>query len=166
MDPVILHDKEDKNLKLLKDNLTKLLKIKESDKGININIETKKGVRTLGVIEGKMYTPKVNLTTTEIRMLSIGNVKEGNVFLNDEVLPSVITDLHTHFTGVLKARDIYVLGGGLFASDLLVNLENENVKAEYDPRLSGASKEYEERRNKSIDIRNMENEMVTTSKKK
>lgn len=60
--------------------------------------------------------------------------------------------------------DIYVLGGELFASDLLIKLENENVEVIYDPRISGASKEYEERRNNKSNVN--EDELVRSGRKK
>jgi len=40
-------------------------------------------------------------------MLSLGSIKEGNIFSNDQEIPYVTTDLHTHLTGVLTALDVY-----------------------------------------------------------
>lgn len=101
--------------KNLRDNLEKLLRVKADNKGnIQLNIIAKNNkdeitTRCLGTINHKRFNPNVELTTLEIKMLSLG--MEGNdydrVFANSEEIPTPHTDLHTHYTGQLTAKEVY-----------------------------------------------------------
>ncbi len=102
-----LREEKDKNLVRLKENLEKIINVKEEDNRINITLNVNGTVRVLGYIENNKYVENIPLTNTEIRMLSLGSIREGNIFSNDEEIPYVTTDLHTHLTGVLSAKEIY-----------------------------------------------------------
>jgi len=56
-------------------------------------------------------------------MLSLGSIKEGNIFSNDKEIPYVTTDLHTHLTGVLTALDVY---------DIAMKVNPKSVEFEID----------------------------------
>lgn len=119
--PVILHDKEDVNLNILKNNLYKIIEI---DNDLNINFKINNKIRNLGKIENKEYREKVALTTTEIRLLSLGEVNDKSIFDNKENIVNTITDLHTHFTGVLKAKDIYDIAMKIDPKSVLFEIDN------------------------------------------
>lgn len=118
-----LREEEDKNLVRLKENLEKIISIKEEDNRINITLNVNGTVRVLGYIENNKYIENVPLTNTEIRMLSLGGIRDGNVFSNDEEIPAVTTDLHTHLTGVLSARKVY---------EIAIKINPKSVKFEID----------------------------------
>lgn len=132
--------RKDTSLNNLKDNLEKVIEIKEENNKLNINLNVNNTVRSLGHIENNKYTNNIPLTNTEIRMLSLGNVREGNIFYNDKEIPYVNTDLHTHLSGVLNAKDIYEIGMKVspksvkFKISFLVGnkiIQSEDVKEEF-----------------------------------
>ena len=95
-----------------------------------------------------------------IKITSLDENEDGLVYGKDKY--EVSKNLSNYFSK--HKSDIYVLGGGLFASDLLVNLENEEVEVIYDPRITGASKEYEETRNNRENQK--DKELITTVTRK
>ena len=97
-----------------------------------------------------------------LKITSLDEKEEGLIYGKDKY--EVSKNLAIYFSK--HKSDIYILGGGLFASDLLVNLENEEVQVIYDPRISGASKEYEERRNNEEREENKDRELIGTITRK
>ena len=97
-----------------------------------------------------------------LKITSLDEKEEGLIYGKDKY--EVSKNLAIYFSK--HKSDIYILGGGLFASDLLVNLENEEVQVIYDPRISGASKEYEERRNNEEREETKDRELIGTITRK
>jgi len=93
---------------------------------------------------------------------SLDENKEGLVYGKDKY--EVSKNLSSYFSK--QKGEVFVLGGSLFASDLLVNLENDEVEVIYDPRIEGASKEYEERRNNKEEQEDKELIVTNVRKKK
>ena len=114
VEPVIHHDIDNERLKTLRDNLKSLISVKEENGQIKINIigkdkDSNSVERCLGVCENGKYTPRAPLTTLELKMLSLGrgNDNYDRVFSGETLESSPLTDLHTHYTGQLRAREVY-----------------------------------------------------------
>lgn len=147
--------REEKDVEILKEDLQKIvnrvIKEKQSiliyDNGSYINTVLEK------------ICDKHNIEL--IKITSQDEKGEGLIYGNDKY--EVSKNLSKYFSN--KDSDIYVIGGSLFASDLLVNLENEKVNIIYESRIEGAGKEYEERRNNK-ERENKEGLLETRGRKK
>lgn len=114
IEPLIHHDVDNERLITLKNNLKNLLSIKEENGVLSLNIIGKDGksnavTRSLGTINKGTFVSNAPLTTLEVKMLSLGRSGDSydRVFSSSEKVPSPKTDLHTHYTGQLPARDVY-----------------------------------------------------------
>ena len=114
VEPLIHHDLDNERLMTLRDNLKSLLSVKEEKGVLSLNIigkdkNSNQVTRSLGTITKGAYLPNAELTTLEVKMLSLGRSGESydRVFASSEKVPSPKTDLHTHYTGQLPAREVY-----------------------------------------------------------
>lgn len=114
VEPLIHHDVNNERLITLRDNLKSLLSVQENNGVLSLNIIGKDKnsntvTRSLGTITKGAFLAEAPLTTLEVKMLSLG--RDGNnydrVFASGEKVPSPKTDLHTHYTGQLPAREVY-----------------------------------------------------------
>lgn len=115
IEPIIHHDVDNKRLITLRENLKSLISLKEENGKLKINIigkdkDSKPVQRCLGEYDSKgNYIPRAPLTTLELKMLSLGKGNENydRVFSGETLEASPLTDLHTHYTGQLRAKEVY-----------------------------------------------------------
>lgn len=113
---VSLEDNPRKTIEDLIANLNTLLVVDRETNEIKFKAynKNKESVfKTLGVIEGHKITNPSLLAAYEIKTLSQAVFDEedfkehGFPFVGEEELPTPVTDLHTHFTGVISASRVY-----------------------------------------------------------
>lgn len=150
-----MKNKQDNDIDILSNDL----------KQITFDINKKK--QSILIYDDNSYINEIvekiceNYNIELIKITSFDENKEGLIYGKDKY--EVSKNLSIYFSK--HKSDIYVLGGSLFESDLLVNLENEGVEARYDHRIEGASKEYEERRNNKEEQKDKEIIVTSTRKK-
>lgn len=114
IEPLIHHDVDNERLITLRENLKTLMTVKVVDGVVGVYIvgkdkDSNTVDRCLGTISQGKFTYNAPLTTMELKMLSLGVDRSGydRVFSSSKPVPSPKTDLHTHYTGQLPAKDVY-----------------------------------------------------------